>query len=119
MTDSESRFQAAIRSGASVLVVEVTPPATGDAAPLRASAKRFAGKVHAVGVDDNRHGVAMASLAAAAVLASEGVEPIMHVVTRDRNRVALLSACLGAKALGVGTILCTDRKSTRLNSSHT
>lgn len=108
MTEIESRFQATIRSGAPVLVVEITPPKGGEPAPVRASAKRFAGKVHAVGVDDNRHGVAMSPLAAAAVLVSEGVEPIMHVVTRDRNRVALLSMCLGAQALGVRNILCTS-----------
>jgi methylenetetrahydrofolate reductase (NADPH) len=37
----------------------------------------------------------------------EGVEPILHVVTRDRNRIALVSECLGAVALGIHNILCT------------
>ena len=108
MTESESRFQAKIRSGEPVLVVEITPPKSGDPAPVRASAKRFAGKAHAIGVSDNRHGVCMSALAAAAILAAEGAEPMMHLVTRDRNRAALVSTCLGAQALGVRNILCTS-----------
>jgi methylenetetrahydrofolate reductase (NADPH) len=108
MTESESRFQAGLRSGEPLLVVEITPSKSADPAPVRASAKRFAGKVHAVGVGDNRHGVCMSALAAAAILAAEGVEPIMHMVTRDRNRMALLACCLGAEALGVRNILCTS-----------
>jgi 5,10-methylenetetrahydrofolate reductase len=108
MTESESRFQAKILSGEPLLVVEIIPPKSGDPSPVRASAKRFAGKVHAVGVSDNRHGVCMSSLAASALVAAEGVEPIMHLVTRDRNRAALLASCLGAQALGIRNILCTS-----------
>ena len=108
MTESETRFQARIRSGEPLLVVEITPPKGGDPAPLRAAAKRYAGKVHAIGVSDNRHGVCMSALAAAAIVAAEGVEPILHLVTRDRNRIALIASCLGAQALGVRNILCTS-----------
>ncbi len=108
MTESESRFQAKIGSGGPLLVVEITTPKSGDPAPVRATAKKFAGKVHALGVGDNRHGVSMSSLAAAALVAAEGVEPIMHLVTRDRNRAALLASCLGAQALGIRNILCTS-----------
>ena len=108
MTESETRLQARINSGQPILVVEVAPPKGGDPAPLRAAAKRFAGKVHAVGVSDNRHGACMSALAAAGIMAAEGVEPILHLVTRDRNRLALISHCLGAQALGVRNILCTS-----------
>jgi methylenetetrahydrofolate reductase (NADPH) len=89
-------------------MVEIAPPAAGDPAPLRATAKQFSGKVHAIGISDSRRGVCVSSLAAAAVIAAEGVEPVMHLVTRDRNRLALLGACLGAQALGVRNILCTS-----------
>jgi methylenetetrahydrofolate reductase (NADPH) len=108
MTESETRFQARIRSGEPLLVVEIAPPKGGDPAPLRAAAKRYAGKVHAVGVSDNRNGVCMSALAAAAIVAAEGAEPILHLVTRDRNRIALISSCLGAQALGVRNVLCTS-----------
>ena len=108
MTESETGLQARIDSGRSILVVEITPPKGGDPAPLRAAAKRYAGNVHAIGVSDNRLGVCMSALAASGVMAAEGVEPILHVVTRDRNRVALVSMFLGAQALGVRNILCTS-----------
>lgn len=108
MTEKETGFQARLRSGEQVLVVEVAPPKGGDPIPLRSAAKRYQGKVHAISVSDNRHGICMASLAAGAILASEGMEPIVHVVTRDRNRIALIADCLGAQALGVRNILCTS-----------
>lgn len=108
MTESETRFEAKIRTGEPLLVVEIVPPQGGDATPLRVQAQRYAGKVHALGVSDNRHGVCMAALAAAAIVAGEGVEPILHMVTRDRNRAALIANCLGAQALGIRNILCTS-----------
>jgi methylenetetrahydrofolate reductase (NADPH) len=108
MTVNETGFQARLRSGETVLIAEIAPPKGGDPAPLRSTAKRFEGKVHAIGLSDNRHGVGMASLAAASIVAAEGVEPILHMVTRDRNRIALIADCLGAQALGVRNILCTS-----------
>ena len=71
-------------------------------------AKRFAGKVHALGISDNRDRVGMSALAAASLVAGQGVEPILHVTTRDRNRIALVSEVLGAQALGIRNILCTS-----------
>ena len=50
----------------------------------------------------------MAALAAATLVAGEGIEPILHVTTRDRNRIALVSEVLGAQALGVRNVLCTS-----------
>ena len=108
MTDNPKSLKTRIQSGQSILMVEVAPPKTGDPAPLRAAAKQFSGKVHAIGVSDSRYGVCISSLAAAAVIAAEGIEPVMHLVTRDRNRLALLGVCLGAQALGVRNILCTS-----------
>ena len=101
-------LQQRLESGKRVLLAEITPPAEGTADGLRQLAKRFAGKVHALGVSDNRDRVGMAALAAASVVAGEGVEPVLHVTTRDRNRIALVSEVLGAHALGVRNILCTS-----------
>ena len=108
MSEKAAGLQARIDSGKPILLVEVEPPKSGDAAPLRATAKRFAGKVDAIGLSDNRHGVCMSALAAAGIVASEGLETILHIVTRDRNRMALLAECLGAQALGVRNIFCTS-----------
>jgi methylenetetrahydrofolate reductase (NADPH) len=96
-----------IESGKQLLLAELSPPKGVDPAPLRAAAKRFSGKVHAVGVSDNRDGVYMSALAAASLILAEGVEPIVHVTTRDRNRIALVSDCLGAQAMGIRNLLCT------------
>jgi methylenetetrahydrofolate reductase (NADPH) len=96
-----------IESGESIVIAEVSPPKSGDPWLVRATAKNYAGKVHALGVSDNRDGVCMSALAAASLLVQEGVEPILHMVTRDRNRIALVSDYLGAQALGIRNVLCT------------
>lgn len=97
-----------IESGKPILVAELSPPTGSDPAPLRAAAKRYAGRVTALGVSDNRDGVCMSATAAAALIAAEGVEPILHMTTRDRNRIALASDGLGAQAMGVRNLLCTS-----------
>ncbi len=108
MTEQKTKLQERIQSGRPILIAEVSPPTGSDPSPLRELARGFAGKVHAVGISDNRDGVCMSALAAASLVASEGVEPVLHVITRDRNRIALVSDCLGAAALGVRNVLCTS-----------
>ena len=107
MAYGKTELQKRIESGRPILVVEVSPPRSADPAPIRTAAKTYAGKVHALGVSDNRDGVCMSALAAASLVLSEGVEPILHMVTRDRNRIALISDGLGAQALGIRNLLCT------------
>ncbi|MEW6720116.1 MAG: methylenetetrahydrofolate reductase [Thermodesulfobacteriota bacterium] len=108
MNAPPSRLKERIASGKPVLLAEIHPPQGGDPASWRAAAGRFAGKVHAVGVSDNRERVAMSALAAASLLKADGIEPILHVNTRDRNRIALVSEALGAQALGIANLLCTS-----------
>lgn len=97
-----------ISAGKPLVLAEISPPQGGDPAAVRDLARRCAGKFHAVGVSDNRDKVAMSALAAASLVAAEGVEPILHLVTRDRNRIALVSDALGAQALGIRNLLCTS-----------
>jgi methylenetetrahydrofolate reductase (NADPH) len=108
MSTQATGLQERIASGKTILLAEIHPPRGADPTPLRAAAKRYAGKVHAVGVSDNRDRVAMSALAAASLLSAEGLEPILHVTTRDRNRIALVSEALGAQALGIRNLLCTS-----------
>ncbi len=108
MNTRTSILQERIASGKPILLAELHPPPGGNPAPWRAAAGRYAGKVHAVGVSDNRDRVAMSALAAASLLRAEGLEPILHVNTRDRNRIALVSEALGAQALGIDNLLCTS-----------
>ncbi len=107
-TREKTGLQQRIQSGKPLLLAEIHPPLGSDPAPVRQAARALAGKVHAVGVTDNRDRVAMSALAASALVAAEGVEPVLHVTTRDRNRIALVSECLGAQALGVRNLLCTS-----------
>ena len=101
-------LRARVESGKSILLAEVAPPPSVDAELVRRKAAAYQGKVHALGVSDNRDQARMSALAAASLVAGEGVEPLLHIVTRDRNRVALQSECLGALALGIGNVLCTS-----------
>ncbi len=107
MATEMTKLQERIESGSPILIAEISPPAGGNPVAVRNVAKRYADKVHALGIDDNRRRVCMSALAAASLVAAEGVEPILHVVTRDRNRIALISECLGAEALGIRNLLCT------------
>jgi methylenetetrahydrofolate reductase (NADPH) len=108
MSKPATSLQERIVSGNPLLLAEISPPRSADPAPLRETAKRYLGKVHALGISDNRDRLSMAALAAAALVAAEGIEPIMHVTTRDRNRIALVSEALGAQALGIRNVLCTS-----------
>jgi len=107
LADEKTNLDTLIDSGKPILLTEMAPPVGSDLEAVRSCARRYAGRVHALGVSDNRDGVRMSALAAASAVASEGVEPILHLVTRDRNRIALASECLGAHALGVRNLLCT------------
>jgi methylenetetrahydrofolate reductase (NADPH) len=96
-----------IEAGEQLVIAELIPPRDATPDSIRAQAAALKGKVHAVGLADNRDGVGMSAIAAAALISQEGIEPIVHMVTRDRNRIALESDFLGARALGVSNILCT------------
>jgi methylenetetrahydrofolate reductase (NADPH) len=108
MSKPITSLQERIASGKPLLIADISPPRGADPAPVKEMAKRCAGKVHALGVNDNRDRVSMAALSAAAIVAAEGVEPILHINTRDRNRIALVSEALGAQALGIRNMLCTS-----------
>lgn len=108
MATAATSFHERIESGEPILIAEISPPVGVDLEPLRKVAKLLAGKTHALGVSDNRDRVSMSALAAASLIAGEGIEPILHVNTRDRNRIALVSEALGAQAMGIRNLLCTS-----------
>jgi methylenetetrahydrofolate reductase (NADPH) len=107
MKNNGSKLQEHIRSGKSMLLAEIKPPKSADPDVVRKIVKKFSSHVNALGISDNRDEVSMSALAAAAIAVSEGMEPILHMVTRDRNRIGLISDCLGAYALGIRNLLCT------------
>ncbi len=73
---------------------------------IKIDPKIFGNSVTAVNVADNHYGVSISSLAASFALSQAGIEPVLQIVTRDRNRIALQSDLLGATYLGIKNVLC-------------
>jgi 5,10-methylenetetrahydrofolate reductase len=96
-----------IASNQFVVCGEIGPPRSSDANVIREKAKYFKGYVDAVNITDNQTAIArLSSIASAKLLIDEGVEPIVQMTCRDRNRLAIQSDLLGAAALGVQNVLC-------------
>jgi len=102
----EKKFADQIKEGDFIVTAEYLPKAETEGSAIR-TAMPFVKEVpSAVNVADNPFGVVMSSLAASAVLASSGIEPIFQIIARDRNRIAIQSDLLGAAALGIRYVLC-------------
>ncbi len=95
-----------IQNGEFIVTAEHAPAATATASTTEAALKALGGKLTAVNMGDNQHGVAMSSLAASLAALKTGLEPVLQMVTRDRNRIALQSDLLGAASLGIKNVLC-------------
>ena len=101
-----SHLQRRLSAGDFAITAEVTPPLSADAGALLARAAPLKGRVDAVNVTDAAGArAALGSFAAAAILARDGIEPVLQVTCRDRNRIALVGDLLGAAAQGVGNVL--------------
>ncbi|MCP9776777.1 MULTISPECIES: methylenetetrahydrofolate reductase [unclassified Cyanobium] len=100
-------LQRALASGQPALTAEVMPPRGGDPSRSLAAAGVLRGWVHAVNVTDGSRAVMrMSSLALCRLLLDAGIEPVLQLACRDRNRIALQAELLGAHALGVRNLLC-------------
>ena len=83
------------------------PPRGGDPSHTLAMAACLKGRVHALNVTDGSRAVMrMSSLAVCRLLLDAGVEPVLQMACRDRNRIALQADLLGAHALGIRNLLC-------------
>jgi len=102
-----SRLEWVLENGYFGVTTEIAPPASASPDDIRAFAALFRGVADAVNVTDCQRALVKISSFAGSILAmQEGVEPIMQMVLRDRNRIALQADLLGAAALGVRAILC-------------
>ena len=100
-------LQKALASGQPALTAEVMPPRGGDPSRSLAAAGALRDWVHAVNVTDGSRAVMrMSSLALCRLLLDAGIEPVLQLACRDRNRIALQAELLGAHALGVRNVLC-------------
>ena len=101
-----SELQRRLRDGSFVVTAELSPPVSTDPAEFVARGVALKGLVTAVNVTDGAGSKAhMSSLAASHFLVRNGVEPILQMTCRDRNRIALQAELLGAAALGIRNIL--------------
>ncbi|HXY72948.1 MAG TPA: methylenetetrahydrofolate reductase [Actinomycetota bacterium] len=104
---SESRLERLVHHGLFVVTSEIVPPRSADPDAVARQARELVGYADAVNVTDNPTARAhMSAIAGVAVTAAAGVEPVLQVTGRDRNRLALTGDLLGAWALGARNVLC-------------
>ncbi len=106
-TKTHSRLEKILTSGALAVTSECGPPRGSDASAITKKAEMIRNHVDAINITDNQTSVTrMASLAACIHLKLLGVEPVLQMTTRDRNRIALQSDILGAASFDINNILC-------------
>ncbi len=104
--DLPGRLAKVIRQRSFAVTAEIGPPRGADTEPVRRAASLLRDWVDAVNVTDNQNAhVRLSSLAGSLVALQAGVDPVMQLTCRDRNRIALQSDLLSAGALGVPNVL--------------
>jgi len=104
---SDSRLEKVLTAGKFAVTAELGPPQNADPEAIKKKAQYCIGNVDGANITDNQTAIVrMSSIAAAAIAISCGVEPVVQMVCRDRNRIAMQSDILGAAALGVKNLLC-------------
>jgi methylenetetrahydrofolate reductase (NADPH) len=104
---SDSRLEQVLRRGGFSVTAEISPPDSADPGAVRRKGELLRHHVDAVNCTDHTGAtVHMSSLAVSALLVQMGVEPVMQMTCRDRNRLAMQGDLLGAAALGVRNVLC-------------
>ncbi len=102
-----SKLEKILAGGHFAVTSEVGPPRGSDPAHLEEKANILRDYVDCVNITDNQTSVTrLCSLAACIRLKLMGVEPVLQMVTRDRNRIALQSDILGAASFDIHNILC-------------
>jgi len=105
--ETPSKLQKMINAGHLAVTSEVGPPRSADGAVIEHKAKLIKDYVDAINVTDNQTSVCrLCSLAACIRIKQMGLEPVLQMVTRDRNRIAMQSDILGAASFGINNILC-------------
>ncbi|MBN1611062.1 MAG: methylenetetrahydrofolate reductase [Polyangiaceae bacterium] len=104
---SGSRLEKILASGQFAVTGEAGPPKGASPDVMRKKGELLRAAADALNVTDNQTAVArLSSLAGCLLLKEIGVEPVLQMVVRDRNRLALQGDILGAAALGIRNVLC-------------
>jgi methylenetetrahydrofolate reductase (NADPH) len=105
-TPGPTSFAERLAGGHFVITAEVAPPVSCDPDDLRRKAAPLKGLADAVNVTDGAGArAAMSALGAASILRGMGIEPILQITCRDKNRIALQAELMGAAALGIRNLL--------------
>lgn len=106
MTDM-SNLKRILEKGEFAVTAECGPPKGADSEAVIRKAELLKNSVDAVNVTDNQTAIVrMSSMAACSLLKESGLDPVLQMVVRDRNRIALQSDILGASAIGIRNVLC-------------
>ncbi|MAF11366.1 5,10-methylenetetrahydrofolate reductase [Candidatus Poribacteria bacterium] len=104
---SGSNLEKMLAAGHFAVTAELGPPKSADAKAVSKKCRYLKGIVEAANITDNQTAIVRMSSIAGGVLAlKRGVEPVVQMTCRDRNRLAMQSDILGAHALGVRNLLC-------------
>lgn len=104
---TNSNLERVLESGQFAVTAELGPPLNADAEVVRRKAKILKGYVDAFNVTDGQTAVTrMSSWAAGLIAREEGMDFVIQMTCRDRNRIALQMDILGAAALGINNVLC-------------
>ena len=102
-----SNLERVLESGQFAVTAELGPPKSADPNVVREKARLLAGHADAVNITDNQTAIVrMSSIGAGLIAMQEGLEPVIQMTCRDRNRIAIQSDLLAASALGLRNLLC-------------
>jgi len=106
-TNTGSRLEKVLKAGHYAVTSECGPPRSCDGKVVEEKANLIGKYVDAINVTDNQTAVVrMCSLASCIRIKQMGYEPMLQMVTRDRNRIAAQADILGAASFGINTMLC-------------
>ena len=104
---SGSNLERVLAAGHFAVTAELGPPMSADGQVIRDKAAILRGCADAINITDCQTAVVrISSIAGGVILLQEGLEPVMQMTTRDRNRIAIQADILGAAALGIRNCLC-------------
>jgi 5,10-methylenetetrahydrofolate reductase len=107
-----------LSAGEFVVMAEMHTPKGVDISEIVTNARRLKGRVDAVVIPDMDNGIMhMSALAGGVLMKQQGLEAMIHVYGRDRNRMALQGDLLAAHVLGISNLLVV-RGEEMINGDH-
>ncbi len=102
-----SHLEKVLKEGHFAVTCEIGPPKSADGDVVRKKARIIRGFVDAANITDCQTAIVrMSSIASGVLVREEGVEPVIQMTCRDRNRIGIQADLLGASALGMRNLLC-------------